>query len=100
MNNWSFMIGLAFAFGFILGSVFNLFILKWLDNKIYRPHPEIKNKNLLKDIEKIINQKDKQLKDLSLTIKNLHINPHEKEKENEKLKKDIILEKKPIIIYL
>ncbi|WP_341266689.1 hypothetical protein [Candidatus Phytoplasma fraxini] len=96
MSNWSFIVGFAFAFGFIIGSVFNLFIIKWLDNKIYhRPqNKEINQKTLLKEVEKMMNQKDKNLKDLSLTIKNLHINPQEKEKEI--LKKDDVTPVKEI----
>ncbi|AYJ01573.1 hypothetical protein CWO85_03285 [Candidatus Phytoplasma ziziphi] len=80
-----------FALGFIIGSLFNLFVI-WFNNKIYQPknHDTSKEKSfkkLLKEVEEQLRQqKDQQLKDfskdLSLTIKNLHINPHKKENKN------------------
>lgn len=81
MNN----LNISFALGFIIGSIFNLFVIWWFHNKIYLPqNHNISDKKLLKEIEeKLRQQKDEQLKDLSLTIKNLHINHQEKEKKNE-----------------
>jgi len=78
-----------FALGFIVGSIFNLFVI-WCSNKIYLPknnNNNTSNKKILKEIEEQLRQqKEQQLKefskDLSLTIKNLHIIPQAKEHKN------------------
>jgi hypothetical protein len=79
-----------FALGFIVGSIFNLFVI-WLSNKINNNNKnnnnDTSNKKILKEIEEQFSQqREQQLKefskDLSLTIKNLYINPQEKEHKN------------------
>jgi L-lactate permease len=78
-----------FAFGFIVGSLFNLFVI-WCSNKFFLPknnNNDTSNKKILKEIEEQLHQQKEQTlkefsKDLSLTIKNLYINPQEKEHKN------------------
>ncbi|WIA07863.1 MAG: hypothetical protein BGWL_c3790 [Candidatus Phytoplasma cynodontis] len=69
-----------FSAGFILGSSFTCFLM-YLIKKLFYPTPPISQKflkNLQKEVQDTQKAKEKVFKDLSLTIKNLHLNPSQK----------------------